>query len=116
MSTAKTALAKAADGLLFPSETDAPFEFFTWQDEPNSAETVRANSSGAELTCQEMSLSEFLGDLVEEEPFRHLMTVIEKNLNGVKVYKCGNIHVAYFIVGRDSDGRLSGLKTIGVET
>ena len=117
MNTILSALTKAAAGLLFPSETDAPFAAFSWGKQLNTAETIRVKGAVAkEDACRELSLDDFLGDLLEEQEFRTLQKAILANLADVKVYRCGSIEVTYFIVGTTTDGQIAGLKTTGVET
>src|SRR4051794_40308781 len=111
------ALKKASDGLLYPSETDAPFEAFAWAKAPNTAATVRKQAKlPRNAKCAEVSLDDFFADLVEEKEFQALRTGLEKTLSDVKVYQCGSIKVTYFVVGTAPDGRLAGLKTTAVET
>lgn len=116
-SKAPAALTRATKGLLFPSETDAPFEPFVWGKADNSAAAVRrlaGQSSSAE--CQEQSLDEFLGDLLGEKEFQALRAAVEKTLGDPRVYRFGSVRVTYYIVGTTADGRLAGLKTTAVET
>lgn len=110
-------LRRATAGLLYPSETDAPFEAFVWGKAENTPGSVRqlAGLPGA-TECQQVSLEEFLGDLLEEQRFRALRAAVEATLSGIKVYRCGSIRVTYLVVGSDRGGRLAGLKTHAVET
>jgi len=111
------ALTKASSGILYPSETDAPFAPFVWGESKNTAAAVRRlGGQPRAAKCQTVSLDDFFGDLQDEKEFQALRTAIEKTLTGVKVYRCGSIRVTYFIVGTDADGRLAGLKTTAVET
>ena len=111
------ALRTAADELLYPSESDAPFEPFVWERVENTTAAVQRLAQLPRTTdCQQVSLDDFFGDLLEEKEFRSLRAAIESNLSQVKVYRCGSIKVMYLIVGTDSEGRLAGLKTNAVET
>src|SRR6266513_53777 len=105
------ALRRAVGGLLYPSETDAPFEPFVWEEAKNTAAAVR-RLAGLPRTakCQQMALDDFFGDLLEETEFQALREAIESTLSDVKVYRCGSIKVTYFVVGTSGDGRLAGLK------
>jgi Nuclease A inhibitor-like protein len=111
------ALQKATKDLLYPSETDAPFEIFVWGVADNSATSVRrlAKRKPAEK-CRVVPLETFFSDLVEEEEFAHLNTTLQELLTDILVYRFGGSDATYFIVGKDADDRLIGLKTIAVET
>lgn len=111
------ALTRASDGLLYPSETDAPFEPFVWEETKNTATAVRRQAGLSRTAkCQQVSLDDFFGDLLEEKEFQALRAAIESTLSDVKVYRCGSIEVTYFVVGTEKEGRLAGLKTTAVET
>jgi len=111
------ALRKASAGLLYPSETDSPFEPFVGDKALNTAATVR-KLAGLPRTakCEEVSLDDFFGDLMEEKEFRALRTALENTLSDVKAYRCGSIRVTHLVAGTAADGRLAGLKTTAVET
>ncbi len=112
-----SALKVASADMLFPSETDAPFEVFGWGKANNTADTVRTwGGFSQDDACRGESLDDFFGDLLEEKEFQALKKAIEKSLADVKVYRCGSIEMTYFIVGTTRDGQLAGLKTTGVET
>ncbi len=110
-------LRAATAGLLFPSETDAPFEPFVWVAGENTPAVVSrfAGYPPAE-PCLAMSLEEFLRDLNDDPPFRALKTILEKTLKAIRVYRFGTTAPVYYLVGQDSAGRLAGLKTNAVET
>ena len=112
-----TALKAAADGLLYPSETDAPFEAFVWSKAKNTAAAVSRMAGLPKAgKCSQQSLDDFFGELSEEKEFQALRAAIEKTLSDVKVYRCGSIDVTYLVVGTAADGRLAGLETTAVET
>src|SRR5262249_33593031 len=106
------ALKKATRGLLYPSETDAPFELFVWGPGENSMASVRrlARIPSGERG-RRVSLDRFFGDLLEEEEFRQLHTTLTTTLEGMKVYRFGSVNPDYYLVGKDRTGRLAGLKT-----
>src|SRR5436305_1694532 len=105
------ALTRATAGVLFPSETDAPFEPFVWGEAKNTAAAVRRLASlPRSARCQQVTLDDFFGELLEESAFQALRAVLEATLSDVKVYRCGSIKVTYFVVGTDGEGRLAGLK------
>jgi len=115
--TVLAALQRATEGLLYPSETDAPFEAFVWQPGDNSEATVRRLAGEpAKQTCRRESLADFLQDLAEEAEFKQLQATLEKNLSGIQVYRFGSTDPTYYVVGSDDAGRLAGVRTKAVET
>ncbi len=112
-----TLLRNAIRGLLYPSETDAPFEPFVWEAAENSAASVtRFAKEAARNPCRSLSLDEFLNVLNQEKPFQVLRATLENALEGIVVYRYGSVEPTYYLVGKDSSGRLAGLKTSAVET
>ena len=110
-------LQEATSDLLYPSETDAPFEVLVWGAAENSADSVRrlAKRNAAEK-CRVVSLDDFLSDLVEEPAFAKLKKTLESQLTGIQVYRFGGSDATYYVVGKDGADRLVGLKTVSVET
>ena len=110
-------LSEAVQGLLYPSETDAPFEAFLWETAENSAVSVaRFSGIAAHEPWRALSLLEFLQDLDKEKEFHKLRTTLEKTLAAITVYRFGTLDPVYYIVGKDRAGRLAGLRTRAVET
>src|SRR5262245_60236606 len=100
------ALKRAAGDLLYPSETDEPFEPLVGKEAPNTAAEARKLAGQPKSAdYEEVSLDEFFGDLMEEKEFRDLRAALEKTLSDVKVYRFGSNKVTYAIVGKASDGR-----------
>jgi hypothetical protein len=129
-SAAVEALKKASAGLLFPSETDAPFEPFEWpgeQGKPNKARVLELAGLPADTTVKTKSLDAFFKDATREEAwhddqekvevqrFKQLVRAIQDNLSDVKVFLAGGTEKDVFIVGRAGDG-WAGLKTKVVQT
>jgi hypothetical protein len=112
-----TALAKASAGLLYPSETDAPFEPFVWGEAANTAASVRRLAGlPASARPKPQSLDDFLGDLLDESEFATWKEAVGAILSDVMVYRVGSVRVTYYVIGTDAAGRLAGLKTLAVET
>ena len=114
-------LKAAAKGLLFPSETDAPVEAFAWAgaDGPPSEDAVRANAEvEADTAVEQMTLAELARTIPEEGrgSFLPLFAALAHHLNGVTVFKVGEVEVDVYVVGRTADGRYAGVKTKVVET
>ncbi|MGV3504078.1 MAG: nuclease A inhibitor family protein [Adhaeribacter sp.] len=125
------ALAAAAAGLMFISESDYPLE-------PVVVASAQAASVPAallqhlglppETPVQEQELGYFLRNHTRQDPgfpqekqqraqkFAFLQQVLEQELRDLQVYRVGTTQVQAFILGRDARGQLSGLKTTLIET
>ena len=68
--TVLTTLQQATEGLLYPSEYDAPLEPFVWEPADNTlAEVRRLSGQPAQQRCQTMSAEDFFNDVAEVEGF-----------------------------------------------
>jgi hypothetical protein len=116
------ALRQASQGLLYQSETDAPFEPFTWGKAAGELTPQKAAQlAGASVTTpvEEEPLSEFFKYLIEgedAEKYGKLQSVIAAQLGGARLFRLGSINIDIYIVGRTRDGEWAGLKTQAVET
>lgn len=124
-------LQQASQGLLFLSETDAPFETFFWKAESDSEltpETVaKMADAPTDVAVKSTKLESFFRAAVKEEDwhndeekadverFKALVKTIKETLPGVKVYKIGDAKIDVYIVGQVAGG-YAGLKTQVVET
>jgi hypothetical protein len=128
---ASAALAKASQGLLYPSESDEPFTAFTWkgaEGELTKEKLLKRARKPASSPVQEVPLKDFFKDLTTEqdwhgeeekaavEKYRNLLEALRQNLSDVKVFKVGTAKVGVFIVGKTEEGDWAGLKTTAVET
>jgi hypothetical protein len=124
------ALKKASAGLLFPSETDAPFEPVEWpseQGKPDKARVLELAGLPPDTTVKTKSLDAFFKDATQEEAwhddqekaevqrFKQLVRAIKDNLSDVKVFLAGGAEADAYIVGRTEAG-WAGLKTKVVQT
>lgn len=112
------ALRKAVEGLTYPSETDAPFDVFTWPGIGGTAENQVAHRA-AGRPVEEISFDAFFGELrdTDEAPrFDALRRVIELALREVRVFRVGVKRVDVYLVGQTAAGQWSGLHTTSVET
>lgn len=115
------ALAKAAKGLTYTSETDAPLEPFLWEDSSALTKKHLLELAGAEggTAVEEDTLDEFFHAVPPEDKakFDQLTAVLKGQLSGIKVYKIGDeAEKEAYIVGKTTDGFWAGLKTTVVET
>src|SRR4051794_40433473 len=89
-------LTKASKDLLYPSESDAPFEPIRCEGEP-TPETLAVQSTNAKpgrksrkRAFQEISLSDFFSELNDTEEaarFQDLESVLRNNLTDIKVFR-----------------------------
>lgn len=125
-------LGQLTDGLLMQSETDAPFEFFYFENpekEPLNRETV-AHIAG-KTTAEEIetvSLDHFFRNMVRTYPedgeerkqdaerFKKLQQTLQEELKDVEAYRAGNTSITVYILGKTENGDIAGLRTLIVET
>jgi hypothetical protein len=116
------ALEKASKGLLFPSESEAPFQAFLWPDggaklsRARLRELTHANERAA---VEELTLDELFQTVPSEDQpkFQKLADALKQHLSSIKVYKVGDeAEREVYIVGKTADGVFAGLKTTVVET
>ena len=111
-------LKSAADGLLYPSETDAPFEPFQWPATAGAtAREVVASHAGGE-TVEAQLLEDFFADLADTEEavkFANLKALLLKQLAATQVFRVGQVKIVIYIIGQTRSG-WAGLRTESVET
>jgi hypothetical protein len=125
-----TALQKASQGLLFPSETDAPFEAFEWpgeQGKPDKARVLQLAGVSPGTPVKVKSPDAFFKDATTEQDwhkdeekaevqrFKQLVGTLKETLADVKVFLVGKAEKDAYIVGRTESG-WAGLETKVVET
>ena len=116
------ALEKASKGLLFPSESDSPFQAFLWQDAGVKLSRVRLRElthADEGAAVEELTLEALLQTVPSEDQskFQKLADALKQQLSSIKVYKVGDeAEREVYIVGKTADGALAGLKTTVVET
>lgn len=125
-------VAKAADGLFYPSETDAPVEPFVmtgFEDEELTPEALLAfTERDAETPVETAELDAFFAPLVEEQDwhgpeergaakrFGRLRRLLERSLRDIRVFRVGERELDVYVLGRTRDGRFAGIRTRAVET
>jgi hypothetical protein len=126
-------LKTASEGLIYISETDAPFEPFVWKaDKPSTEVTVpdvlKFAGQKSDVKIVEKTLDDFFrqptemqdwfGDeeKTQVEKYLKLKELLATKLKGVKVFKIGDVQIDVYIVGIDAEGNLAGVKTKAVET
>jgi hypothetical protein len=125
-------LKKASDGLLFMSESEAPFEPFYWEAvdkgtiNPKSLlqKTGRPQNTPVEvvdLDCFfQVATTEQKWHSPEEhktvKKFNDLVNTLKQNLSDIKVYRVGKRNIDVYIVGKISAENYAGVSTKVVET
>jgi Nuclease A inhibitor-like protein len=112
------ALKKAVEGLLYPSESDEPFEVFAW-DRADSARAAVSAHAKKRAKIIEQPVDEFFSALkgADDEPrYQQLRRVLEASLTDLNVFRVGRIRVDVYVLGRARSGRWVGVHTTSVET
>jgi hypothetical protein len=123
---AATAIQKAAAGLLYPSESDAPFDLVRWDSskgDPSPA-TVAALAGGIgkkkARPVEQVAPDEFFAALAETDDaarFKALEQVLKKSLTDLRVFRVGgSAQVDIYVLGKAASGEWLGLHTTSVET
>jgi hypothetical protein len=111
-------LAAASKDLLYPSDSEAPFEPVLWPPGPQDARAaVAANGhppAGAKI--EEVSPADFFGELPGDAKFAALQQTLQKALPGYQILRVGEVKVAIYLIGKLADGAWAGLKTTSVES
>ena len=123
-------LQQASEGLIFGSETDAPFEVIHWQTqgELTPAKLLQLTNHPPDALVEIVSVDEFFDTSTAEEDwhdkeeretaerFQNLVSILKQNLSQSQVYRVGNTNIDAYIVGVTPGGELAGLSTKLVET
>jgi hypothetical protein len=124
------ALKKASEGLLYPSETDAPFEAFEWPGEtgkPDKARVAELAGVAPGTPVKVKGVDAFFKDATTEQDwhndeekaqvqrFKQLVEAVKETLADVKVFLAGRVESDAYIVGRSESG-WAGLKTKVVQS
>lgn len=126
-------LTAATDELLFPSESDEPFEAFSWDlpttEELNNAQILDFLQLPKETEISQKTLDNFFRvvttpqewhsdeDLDVVEKFQELAYAMRKSLTKIQVFLVGTTEIDAYIVGITSDKlNWAGLKTKVIET
>jgi hypothetical protein len=124
---------RAAEGLVYTSESDRPFEWFTvaggaegW---PYGAdEFARRIGAAAGAPVEERTLGRFFQPHIEStDPsdtraqeirprYEALKALLAAKLAEVRVFRVGRIEIDCYVVGGDGRGNLAGVRTVAVET
>ncbi|MDB4887037.1 MAG: Nuclease inhibitor-like protein [Gemmatimonadetes bacterium] len=125
-------LERAARGLLYTSESDVPFTWFSaagpFASPPGDAALRLATGAADGDPVETITLDRFFARHIERvDPadraavalvprYRHLRETLRRAIPGIRVYRVGRTRVRCFLVGTDRDGNLVGLYTEAIET
>ncbi len=125
------ALRTATKGLLYMSETDAPFEVVQWpklESTLTGSEVLALLGKKAGTQINEIGVEEFFADPTQDQDwhdeaakkvvqrYRQLLAVLRQNLTGLRVFRIGEVQIEIYVVGRTPAGGWVGIKTTAVET
>jgi hypothetical protein len=131
--TLQDELERASAGLVYSSESDRPFEFFSLRypgrsSPPQPAEFARLVGAKDTTPAEQRSLADFFArhtatsDPYDSEAqkirprYEALMRELSMRLRDARVYRLGKIEIQCYIAGLDGAGNLAGLKTVAIET
>ncbi|MEG4202614.1 nuclease A inhibitor family protein [Microcoleus sp. Pol7_A1] len=123
-------LNQASKGLLFGSETDAPFEVVSWptQEELTQTKLLELTGHPPDAPVEMRTVDDFFAIATAEEDwhdeeeretvkrFQNLVSVLKQNLSNIQVYRVGTTDIDAYILGLTPGGGLAGLSTKLVET
>lgn len=125
-------IARACNGLVVTSETDAPVVAVEFRSPSGTALTpqdvLRLVGRDPATRAEEQTLREFFEPLGRRrkwhdgrdaelaQRFRRLERILQRRLTDARVYRIGDRSIDVWILGRARDGRLVGVQTRLVET
>ena len=121
---------QASKGLLFLSESDAPFEVIHWpaQGELTPPKLLQLTGHPPDAPVELRTVDDFFAIATQEEDwhdqderetvqrFHNLVSILKQNLSQLQVYRVGSTDIEAYIVGVTDGGEWAGLSTKLVET
>jgi len=123
-------VARASDGLIYISETDADIIPFTGEkvDEVTASAVAAQAGLPPEAPVEEVDAELFFERLTRPRDwhgerereravrFAGLRSVLKAHLKDLKVFRFGRIRIDIYVAGKSGDGCLAGVMTRAVET
>jgi hypothetical protein len=114
-------LAAAIDGLMYPSERDAPFDLLRWPaDQARSArELTKTLARGRRVQpVKEDDFFAALSRMDDAERFARLRRAFAEQLTNRAIFRIGHgqSSVDVYLIGQDRMGEWIGLHTVSIET
>jgi hypothetical protein len=111
---------QAVEGLTYPSESDEPFDVFSWDGKGTALQQVAAHA-GKERKIEEVQAESFfsqLDDSDDAERYRHLQKLLTSSLRSFTIARvgAGEVRVDVYLIGKLATGEWTGLHTVSVET
>ncbi len=119
----------AAEGLLYRSESDYPFELVQLNTSSSLEQNlIQLSTNIKNAKVEKVTLEHFFRNMIKVYPddvaeqemmalkYKNLQDVLQHELQDVTVYRVGEVLVDAFIIGKLPDGTYAGLRTKMVET
>lgn len=129
--TLQQKLQTAMDGLLYPSESDEPFEYVCWpaagKTTPNTQSLLNLLDLTLDTPVRTQSIDDFFAELTEAQDwwgeqeqadackYRALRQILTEQLQSPMIFRVGEVEIDVYLVGRFK-ADLVGLRTRSVET
>ena len=125
-------LGRAAEGLLYMSETDSALEPVRVEGEggggPSGRQLRQLAAKPADAPVEITDTKRFFGNAVAEDDwkgeaeiagarrFQNLVRVLNRELSDLRVYRVGEVQIRAYVLGKSPSGSWLGLSTLLVET
>ncbi len=114
-------LSEAVEGLLYPSERDAPIEVAHWPGAEAKTARDLVKKIARRRRIEPVKEEDFFAALAKPDDagrFAQLQRVFQENLIDRGIFRVGQgeTSVDIYLVGRDRSGDWAGLHTVSIET
>lgn len=118
------ALRKASAGLMYPSESDVPFDVFRWETSGSPQAFARdavAFHVEKGRAIEEIAIEPFFSEIagaLDPHKLSELRRTLQTQLSGLRIFRVGvgEAEVDIYLLGQISGGYWAGLHTRSVET
>ncbi|MGA7952234.1 MAG: nuclease A inhibitor family protein [Gloeobacterales cyanobacterium] len=122
-------LKQASAGLQYTSESDYPFQVFSWPLDTLTPKKLLAQTEHPKDTAIQLEdFDKFFAQATQEKDwygpeekktvaqYKHLVHTLQTTLRDIQVFRVGQIELDVYIVGKTPEGSFVGLSTKVVET
>lgn len=117
-------IAPVIEDLLYMSESDYPFEVFSYPDdgigEISPSHVLDLLGLPADTAVEQRTPEQFFTEYLMTGPdgakYAQMKSILEANMSDLTVIRIGAIEIDVFVVGRTECGEIAGLKTTAIET
>ena len=128
--TLKEILLNATKDLLYPSESDEPFEFIEWDlslDKPLGKIQIISLLKDPNAKIKSWNLTDFFKIPITEKDwfddyqkkqvvlFKNLLNILQENITDIQVFRVGRVEIEVYIIGK-TNNTWAGLKTKVIES